>query len=209
MADLRVVGRSLGLIVVLSLVTSALPAAAQQPVPAPEPAPYPPVDRRVKIGVGLGAEWALGGGGGDTSFLVTAPVNDRYALEGFGGKYHGSDIVHTEGVYGVQVKRVIDQGRQPGVEPFVTFGAMGVIANPERHNCSSGKCVAYRSRQVYPPIVFLTGVGAEFNVKSHLIVRTEFQGGVLLIVPVNLRAAVTVAIPLGRVQSSSRTAVSK
>jgi hypothetical protein len=207
------------LVLTVSLAAPASPAAAQEPEGAQRPGDVGPAstpgssspafDRRVQVGVGVGGDLVWGGGGVDNSLLITIPATDRYAVEVFGGMFHGKDYWHTKTVYGVQVKRTIDRGREAGVVPFISYGAMGSVNYSEETTCTAGKCVKFRPRHVTPPIAFLTGVGAEFTVKPRVIVRLEVQGAVVLVLPVSLRVAATVKIPIGRAKSAGRTAASR
>jgi hypothetical protein len=203
------------------LVASALPVTAQEPaetmagpiahavtqeaaLTAFSTGGLPPVaDRPLEIGVGVGGVMSLGGGGGDVRVTVTIPRHDLRSLEGFVGIYRGNDVFNTRGVYGFQVRQDMARIRRPGVEPFATFGLMGIVARLETSGCPHVNCGARVSTRVLPPFLFLAGVGAQYTVKPHVAVRLESQVGIALFVPVGVRVAAGVSIPLGHVTPDS------
>ena len=65
------------------------------------------------------------------------------------------------------------------------------------------------STHVLPPLLGLAGVGVQYTVTPHLAVRIESQAAIALIIPVGVRVAAGVPIPLGRVTSNSPAAASR
>ncbi len=172
---------SWGLMVVAVALWSA-PAAAQE--------------RPLEVSFGLDGIASSQGNGGDLRLTFGIPAGDRLTFELFGGPYRGNDTLRTEGVYGFQIRQRLLRHR-PGIEPFFTYGALGVIARSESFYCSPSPCRWERRTQVLPPLLGLLGVGVEYPVASRLKVRVELQGGFFLILPVGVRAAAAFTIPLG------------
>jgi hypothetical protein len=173
-------------------------------IAGPGEAPFT-TDRPVEIGVGTGGVMSWAGSGGDLRVTVTVPRSERRSIEGFAGIYRGSgnDFFDTRGVYGFQIKQQIVRGRRSGFEPFATFGAMGIVARYETSDCLQRSCGYHVSTLVLPPFLFLAGGGAQYTVTPHLAVRLDAQAGIALFIPVGVRVAAGVSIPLGRVTSSS------
>jgi hypothetical protein len=83
---------------------------------------------------------------------------------------------------------------------------MGIVARYQALDCSHAPCRPYTSTQVLAPFLGVAGVGAQYAVAPHLAVRLESQAAVALIIPVGVRVAAGVSVPLGRVASDRRPA---
>ena len=60
---------------------------------------------------------------------------------------------------------------------------------------------------VLPPLLLLAGAGFQHIVTPHLAVQLESQVGIALFIPVGIRVAAGVSIPLGRVASHTSAVV--
>jgi hypothetical protein len=186
-------------------IASALPATAQPTETPAGPGGAPlTAGRLVEIGVGGGGVTSFLGNGGDLRVTVTVPRGERRSIEGFVGVYRGNDALETRGVYGFQVRQPIERGRRPGFEPFATFGIMGIVARYQTSDCPYASCRPHTSTHVLAPFLGLAGVGVQYAVTPHLAVRLESQAAIALIVPVGVRVAAGVSIPLGRITSDGR-----
>ena len=76
----------------------------------------------------------------------------------------------------------------------MTYGAMGVVA---RTLCGGRPCQPGSSATFQPPALLLFGLGVQHTIASHLALRIEAQGGFFFVIPVGLRVAAAVAVPLG------------
>jgi hypothetical protein len=190
------------------LMASALPVTAQEPTETPAGPGEAPLtaSRAVEIGVGVGGDVSFVGNGGDLRITVSVPRGARRSIEGFAGVYRGNDVFKTRGVYGFQIRQQMARGRRPRFEPFATFGLMGIVVRYQTSDCSYASCRPYTSTHVLPPFLGLAGVGAQYAVTPHLAVRLEWQAAIALVIPVGVRMAAGVSIPLGRVTSDSRIA---
>lgn len=83
---------------------------------------------------------------------------------------------------------------------------MGLVARYETYDCPYVNCGPHMSTHVLPPFLGLAGVGVQYTVTPHLAVRFEAQAAIALIIPVGVRVAAGVSIPIGRVTSDSRIA---
>jgi hypothetical protein len=147
--------------------------------------PNPP--RNIEIGGGIGTVaswWTEGSSGGDVR--VTVPIAERGDLE-FLGAFGGSPdrSAHVVGFYGGQFRLHFRESSTRSVRPFMTFGAIGIIAHSARFGTD-----------VSPPLLELVGAGIERRLHRHLIVRAEAQSIVLFIIPIGARVAAGVSIPL-------------
>jgi hypothetical protein len=174
--------------VVACVLVSVLPLRAQ-----PQ---QDPTSRPLEIGIAGGGEVSPISSGGDLRLNLTVPRSERRALEFFVGGYRGSNDFDL-GVYGFQVRRPMAKRRRPGVEPFVTLGVMGFFDRFEASRCRDGGCRAERSFRVFPPVLGLIGVGAQYTIRPRLAVRVESQAAMALIIPVGFRFAAGVSMPLG------------
>jgi hypothetical protein len=180
---------------IVCLVASALPVSAQEPT-----------DRPVEIGVGVGGVTSLGGAGGDMRVSVTIPRGERRSIEGFAGIYRGNDAFDTRGVYGLQIRQPMARSRPSG---FFSFGLMGIVARHEVPDCPHVNCATHMSSYVLPPLLLLAGAGFQHTVTPHLAVQLESQVGIALFIPVGIRVAAGVSIPLGHVASHTSAVVSR
>ena len=152
--------------------------------------------RPIEVLVGFDGVTSWQGDGHDVRLAIAVPRGERLSFEFFGGAYHGRGAsLDPSAIYGFQVRRQILRGRRPGTEPFFTYGAMGVVA---RSLCGTGPCSISEQSKILPPALGLFGVGVQHIVASHLAVRVEAQGGFFFVIPVGLRVAAAVAVPLGR-----------
>ena len=163
-------------------------------------------ERPVEINVGTGGVLSWAGNGGDLRVMVTVPHSERRSIEAFVGVYRGSDFFDTRGVYGFQIKQQIVKGRRPGIEPFMTFGVMGIVARYEEYDCLYVNCRPHMSTHVLPPFLGLVGGGVQYAVTPRLAMRLDYQAAIALIIPVGGRVAASVSIPLGRVASAGLAA---
>jgi len=169
---------------------SATPVAAQD---------APPDDLRppATVSVALGGLLSYGGGGADIRVSATLPTRERRAVELFAGISRSRDVLNTQGVYGVQVRRFIGDGPR-SYRPYSSFGVMGLVTRYEEPDCLYANCEWRSSNHVLPPVLGLVGGGADFQVRQRLAIHVEAQLAFALFVPVSGRMAVGVSVPLGR-----------
>jgi hypothetical protein len=188
---------------VLLLATSATSARAQ-------------AWRNVEVGGSVGAMvswWVPPIPGGDVR--LTFPVSDRFAVETLvAATPTFADF--TAGFYGVQVKQRIRKGASATVQPFVSYGAIGVFAHYHddeyRYTSASSLPVvvpSHRGTFVSPPLLGLIGGGVQRSVASRLAVRIEAQAVMALVLPVGVRVAAGVSVPIGRLTPATRTGASR
>jgi hypothetical protein len=166
------------LLAALALVVAVPMAADAQPSPP----------RRVELGVGAGTVatwWTDAVNGGDVR--VTLPLAARGDLEflgAFGRTHTGSE--DAVAFYGAQFRLHFREPNPHLFQPFMTFGAVGVIAHSSRYGIRAS-----------PPLVEAVGVGVERRLLPHLSVRAEAQGLAVVVIPVALRLSAGVSIPVG------------
>jgi hypothetical protein len=158
--------------------------------------------RNVEIGAGVGSAvtWFLGGRslpGGD--LRITVPTGRRHAIEGF---IRLTPVVNdaTTGFYGLLMKRTVGRETRPDVENVFSFGVVGGFAHyqeGEYRNPSTG--VTHSRTLITPPYIGLIGGGVQRRLAPRLAVRLETQVIMAIILPVGVRVATSVSVPLGRI----------
>jgi hypothetical protein len=170
-------------------------------------------DRRIEIGGGLGTVgswWSGPYSGGDVR--VGVRVGDRGAVEtlvGLSPTGHGDEV--PIGFYGVQFRHDLRPGATSSVQPFLTYGGIGVFGHQRGYDVrSTSRDGVLTTRHVdgdsfvTPPFIGLVGGGVQRRVAQHLTVRLDAQAVVLFILPVGVRVAAGVSVPLGRVPAVTR-----
>jgi hypothetical protein len=148
-------------------------------------------DRRVEIGGGIGTVASLWTGpfpGGDVR--LTVPVSERGDVETLFA-VSPSGTGETLGFYGVQFRQRLRHARSV-VEPFLTYGGIGIFYRDDGDS------------MVTPPVIGFVGGGVEHRVHRRLAVRVEAQAIVLLVVPIGVRVAAGVSVPIGRPRAMTR-----
>jgi hypothetical protein len=143
-------------------------------------------DRRIQLGGGLGVVgswWAGSFSGGDVR--VSVPVSERGDVEGLVALAMPS-AGGTVGFYGVQFKHRLGHLATSNVEPFVSCAAVGIF-HREGHES-----------MVTPPLLGLFGGGVERRVHRRLSLRFEAQVLTIIILPIGVRVAAGVSVPIGR-----------
>jgi hypothetical protein len=139
--------------------------------------------RSIEIGGGVGivGSWWTGPfSGGDVR--VSVPAGRRGDVETIVALTPASDG-ETLGLYGVQYRQRLRPGR---LQPFLTFGGFGIFYHERGES------------MVTAPILGLVGAGIEHRLARRLAVRAEVQGIVALVIPVGVRVAAGLSVPLGR-----------
>jgi len=146
--------------------------------------------RRVEIGAGVGTVgswWSGPFSGGDVR--ISVPVSARgdvetlLAVSPSGGE--------TIGFYGMQFRQRLRHATSE-LEPFLTYGGIGIFYR------DGGESM------VTPPFIGLVGGGVERRIHRLLSVRVEAQAMVAFIVPVGVRVAAGVSVPIGRARMATR-----
>jgi hypothetical protein len=149
-------------------------------------------ERRVQVGGGGGmigswiSESSSGGvrlNGGD--LRVSVPVNARGDVETLFALASNTD--DTLGFYGVQFKQRI--GGAHGFQPFLTYGGIGVFYFEGQES------------MVTPPFIGLVGGGVERRIIGRVSARVDVQAVVAFVIPLGVRVAAGVSIPVGRPRS--------
>jgi hypothetical protein len=168
-------------------------AGAQTAMPA-----RPPVE--LNLGGGLAASWYDAVAGGHAG--ITVPVYGTVAIEGFvaAGPYERG----TAGLYAIGAKQRIGRASGNGFDVFVTYELAGYFqrARTPRYeytgpNGTREVVPAYDDSFATVPFLALVGMGAERRLAPHLAVRVDAQVVTLLFYPGGIRAAASVAVPLG------------
>ena len=136
-------------------------------------------------GVGIADSWltphVLGG-----DVRVTVPVADRGDVEVLGAYGQSPDrSADIVGLYGGQFRLHLGQPWTGPVHPFLTFGAIGILEHSRFRTTLS------------PPMLGFVGGGVEHRVRPRLLVRAEAQSVVFAVIPVGVRVAAGVSIPIG------------
>lgn len=142
-------------------------------------------DRTVEIGGGVGAigsQWAGRFFGGDVRLSI--PVNDRGDVEALVA-VQAPRRNDTFGFYGVQYKQRLRPSTASGFQPFLSYGSIGVFYFEDG------------DRMITAPLVGLVGGGLEQRVNRRLSVRVEAQAITLFVIPVGMRVAAGVSVPIG------------
>jgi hypothetical protein len=162
----------------------------------------PSEPQHVEIGASLGSvlTWFYGGHampGGDVR--VTVPTGGGRAIEGFIGL---TPVVEhaTTGFYGLLVKRPLRDQSDPDVEQFFSYGLVGGFSH-SRVTDYRNPSVSHRKTVITPPFICLIGGGVQYRVAPRMKVRLESQLVMALILPVGVRAAAGISVPLGRLSS--------
>jgi hypothetical protein len=159
----------------------------------------PAEPEHVEIGASLGSvvTWFFGGHampGGDVR--VTVPTRGGRAIEGFIGLTPAAEHA-TTGFYGLLVKRPLRDQADPNVEQFFSFGVVGTFVH-YRATDYRNQSVSRSETLITPPLIGLIGGGVQHRVAPRLKVRLESQLVMALILPVGVRVAGGVSVPLGR-----------
>lgn len=142
--------------------------------------------------------------GGDLKLAGSFPISERHSLELFAGPFSGDssnfgDYEQIKAFYGVQVRQTIGRGARPGVEPFISYGALGVISTFEERTCVQGRCfVSGRSTHTLPPLVGMIGGGVQYTLASRLALRVEAGGLVAFVLPVGVKISLGFTVPVGQ-----------
>jgi hypothetical protein len=162
-----------------------------------------PAERpHVELGVSGGGvvTWFLGGHGipgGDVR--ITVPTSRRRAFEGFVGLTPAvSDA--TTGFYGLLVKQRLGDETNPNVEQFFSYGLVGGFSR-YRTTDYRNPSVSHSKTLITPPFIGLIGGGVQYRVAPRVKVRLESQLVMALILPVGVRVAGGVSVPLGKLSS--------
>jgi hypothetical protein len=152
----------------------------------------------VELGIGAGGAaswWAPSVGGPEVR--VSVPMGDRKSIEAIGGVSAVRVDGDTVGFYGVQIRQRLR--REPGshVQPFVSYGVIGVIFS-SRSGYQFGPGGSHTL--VTPPFIGLIGGGAQRRITSRLNGRLEVQAVMALVVPVAVRLSAGVSVPVGKVR---------
>ena len=134
--------------------------------------------RQVQLGIEAGGLMVLGVDVGEVRVSAIFPCSERLSLEGF----VSSDVsgrIPREQTCGLQVTHRIRGGQ--AFELFASYGGFGLLG-----------------RDATFPVFGLVGVGMQKTPNRHLAVRLESQIAMLVVLPVTLRGAVGVTIPIGR-----------
>lgn len=151
-------------------------------------------DRPTAIGGGIGVvrSWFAGPfSGGD--LRVSVPVgsdSDVEALVAAGVPVRGETI----GFYGAQFRQMLPGFGTPRTQPFVTLGVIGVFYH--EHQAST----------ISPPILGTVGAGVEHRVGRRFAVRVDVQAIALVVIPLGVRVAAGVSVPVGRLSHGDRAA---
>jgi len=182
-------------LVVVLLLSGCAASAGAQPVAA----------RNVEIGAGVGGvlSWYVGGIPG-ADVRVSVPVSERRAVEGFVGLTPVLDNA-TTGFYGVLVRQRVGRETRSNPETFFSYGVVGGFThyhNPGyQSRAPNGETVIVPARSqtvIAPPIIGMIGGGIQQRVAPRLSVRVEGQAIMALILPVGVRVAAGVSVPLGK-----------
>jgi hypothetical protein len=162
----------------------------------------PTEPQHVEIGASLGSvlTWFYGGhaiGGGDVR--VAVPIRGGRAIEGFVGLTPVAEHA-TTGVYGLLVRRPLRDQTDPDVEQFFSYGVVGAFSH---YNATDYRnpSVSHSNTVITPPVIGLLGGGVQYRVAPRVKVRLESQLVMALILPVGVRAAAGISVPLGRLSS--------
>ena len=156
----------------------------------------------IEIGAGAGGvlTWFYGGHGmPGTDIRITIPTRGRRAVEGFVGLTPAASNA-TTGFYGLLVKQPLGEQDDPNVEQFFSYGVVGGFAHyrvTEYRNPS----ISHSSTIITPPFIGLVGGGVQYRVAPRMKVRLESQLVMALILPVGVRLAGGVSVPLGKLSS--------
>ena len=154
--------------------------------------------RSVELGIGAGgaASWWTPSVAGP-EVRVSAPMGARKSIEAIGGVSAVRVAGDTVGFYGVQIQQRLR--REPGsnVQPFISYGVIGVFVN-SRSGYSFGP--GGSRTLVTPPFIGLIGGGTQRRITSRLNGRLEVQAVMALVVPVAVRVSAGVSVPVGRVR---------
>ena len=159
----------------------------------------------IEVGGGLGglvSWWTRPLPGGD--LRVTFPVNHRFAIDALVAMTPTQDK-ETYGIYGAIVKQRIGARAASDLQPFVSYGVIGVFTRTHvdeyRYTTAAGATVVspgYDDTFVSPPFIGMLGGGVERRVHRRLSVRVEAQAVMALVVPIGVRMAAGVSVPIGR-----------
>ena len=162
--------------------------------------------QHVEVGGGVGVVpswWTVPIPGGDVR--ITVPVNERFAVEGLVAAL-ATGYPGTTGVYGMQVKQRLRRSERPGSHAFVSYGAVGTFTryhqNESRQIQPDGSFVivpAHTDTYASLPLIGLIGGGYQHDIARRLAVRVEAQAVMAFVLPVGVRMAAGVSVPLGRI----------
>jgi len=156
----------------------------------------------VELGASGGAvmTWFYGGHGmpgGD--IRITVPTSRRRAVEGFVGLTPAVSNA-TTGFYGLLLKQRMGDETNPDVEQFFSWGVVGGFSH-YRATDYRNPSVSHSKTVITPPFIGLIGGGVQRRVAPRLSVRMESQLVMALILPVGVRVAGGVSVPLGKLSS--------
>jgi len=156
------------------------------------------------IELSVGGAGVLGWPTSGVSFRaqLVIPLDDRKSLEIFAGPYqggHGDDFLgDIKGSYGFEFTRRLNQGRWPGLQLFLSSGAEGAVVRDRFSSCFTPGCAPGSRTYVLPPLIWMFGFGVQKTLSPHYALRIEAHGLFALVVPLGVRAGISLAIPLGQ-----------
>jgi hypothetical protein len=150
-------------------------------------------DRPIEIGGGVGTvgSWFASGPFSGADLRIGIPAGRGGDVEMLVAM-QAPEPGETFGFYGAQYRQRLPTSGRSRFAPFLTYGMVGVF---------------YRERNesmVTPPVIGLVGIGFEERLSRRLAVRVDTQGVMALIIPVGVRVAAGVSIPIGRLPADAR-----
>jgi hypothetical protein len=122
---------------------------------------------------------------------------------------HGDEV--PIGFYGVQFRHDFRRGATSSVQSFMTCGGIGVFGRQRGYDVRSTSREGVLTTRhvdgdsfVTPPFIGLVGGGVQRSVARHLTVRVDAQAVVAFVLPVGVRVAAGVSVPVGRVPALTR-----
>src|SRR5258706_886551 len=130
--------------------------------------------RRVELGIGAGgaASWWTSSGVAGPEVRVSAPMGNRKTIEAIGGVSAVRVAVDTVGFYGVQMQQRLKRAEDGDVQPFISYGVIGVFINSHSDNrYGAGPSSTF----VTPPFIGLIAGGAHRPATLRPTPRREVQ----------------------------------
>ena len=153
----------------------------------------------VELGIGAGgaASWWSSSGVAGPEVRVSAPIGDRKTIEAIGGVSAVRVAGDTVGFYGVQMRQRLRRAEDGDVQPFISYGVIGVFINSHSdHRYEAGPSSTFATL----PFIGLIGGGAQRRLTPRLNARLEVQAVMALVVPVGVRVSAGLSVPVGKVR---------
>lgn len=138
---------------------------------------------------------------------LSVPMSPRFSFEATGslGRRGNQFNTRLEGLYLLQIKQRLRSATRGGFHAFLAYGLAGYWARVSQKEVRSlqpnGEYVvhpAFKYTEWEQPLATFAGGGVQYALSPHVALRTEVRLVSLVFLPMGVRVAGSVSIPIGR-----------